>query len=500
MSRARADSIAIIGSGPAGTAFALTLVEAGYDVDIFEKGPTYPYPHAPQFQNELRLWRDSAHEAPADIADLTSTGDYGFPLNRERAVAEGGAGTHWSAIALRMRPSDFRTRTLSGIGEDWAVDYDQLEPWYGRAERMIGVSGTDEDNPFAPPRSTPHPLPAFEFGPQDMQLAARLEAAGIHLHTTPQARTRYAFDDRPACQNFGKCSVCPVGARYSPNHHLARLRATGRCRIHTDTSVRRIITDGAGRATGLLVQHNDEQSPREHPARWIVLAGGALESIRLLLLSTGSRWPDGLGNERGRVGHGLAFHHYWWSDLRFDHDVLAGRFGGYTGQTHQFMDPRERGRHGGIKVEFGSTPNLGGVGRWGEWSEIEPQIMLRRRSLPLVLSAETVADGSRHVTLSRRADRFGDPFAHVHYELVDYDFATFQFAARCTAASPLRQAPATWNSMKTRSVSGRAPTTWVASPWRRTRHRPWSTRTAGWSARRTSTWRDLRSSPARRAP
>jgi choline dehydrogenase-like flavoprotein len=70
------------------------------------------------------------------------------------------------------------------------------------------------------------------------------------------------------------------------------------------------------------------------------------------------------------------------------------------------------------------------VRAWGSWDEVEPQVIARRRSWPIILSAETAADPSRHVTLSSRVDRFGDPFAHVHYDLIEFDHETFSFARR----------------------------------------------------------------------
>jgi choline dehydrogenase-like flavoprotein len=419
----------IVGSGFAATAMALRLAEAGIDVDIFEKGPAYPHPATPLYADLVeRSWRDPGYEAAPDLASLTADGVYRLPLNEERAITTGGCGTHWAGIALRMRPSDFRTRTDFGFGVDWPVQYEELEPYYGTAEQMVGVAGTDADNPYAPRRSTPYPLPQFELGAADLIMAERLRSAGVVLHTTPQARTRHAFDGRPACQNFGVCHVCPIGARYAPNHHLDPLVAAGSCTLHTDTSVRRIITDARGQATGLLVQHADEAEPREVPARWVVIAAGALESARLLLLSTGGSWPEGLGNRTGHLGSGLCFHHCWRNNFSFREDVFAGRFGGFTGQSHQFLDPPERGRHGGIKVEFGIRANAGSVRTWGSWDVVEPQIVSRRRSWPIVLCGESTSSPSRRVTLSHRADRFGDPFAHVHYELLDFDLETFAFA------------------------------------------------------------------------
>ena len=118
-------------------------------------------------------------------------------LNSERVMVVGGTATVWQAVTLRMLPQDFKTRTWYGYGEDWPLVYDDLEPYYCKAEALLGVSGTDADNPFAPRRSSPYPLPAFELSYDDAIFADRLRQHGIVLHTTPQARTRAAYGGRP---------------------------------------------------------------------------------------------------------------------------------------------------------------------------------------------------------------------------------------------------------------------------------------------------------------
>src|SRR4029079_495684 len=100
-----------------------------------------------------------------------------------------------------------------------------------------GVSGTNDDNPYAPPRSGPYPLPHFEMSGDDRFCAEKLKAKGLILHSVPQARTRVNHDGRPACMTFGVCNTCPVGARYSPAHHLMPLVNAGKVTLHLNTSV-----------------------------------------------------------------------------------------------------------------------------------------------------------------------------------------------------------------------------------------------------------------------
>jgi choline dehydrogenase-like flavoprotein len=424
-------TVAIVGSGIVGATIAYLLSNKRHDVAIFEKGPEYPYPHSVQFRERVLYLHDNpVYRLPKDLQDLTLSGNYPYNPDTERAMRVGGSATKWEAVTLRMTPNDFKTRSLYGYGADWPLTYDDLEPYYCRAEALLGVSGTDADNPFAPWRSQPYPLPPFELSYDDVILAERLRKHGLVLHTTPQARTRASYEGRAGCMNFGTCEVCPIGARYSPSYHLVRAVETGLCRIYANTAVRRIVLDGAGRARALVYQPNDARTESEHSARAIIIAAGAIESARLLLLSADNRHPDGLGNTAGDVGKHLMFHHLWRGRLHYEEALYPGRFGGYTGQSYQFLDPPGRGKQGGIKLELTSDAAFDkGVPReLRTGAEIVEFLKPRRHWRRILFHAESVASPQKYVRLSERRDRFGDPYAHIHYESADFDHETYSFA------------------------------------------------------------------------
>lgn len=424
--------VAIVGSGMMGSTLAFELAAAGFEVTVFEKGPDYPYPHRQRFVESVNHdWSNPAFVLDDDLRHMSVSGTYGHDLSRESVMRVGGSGTAWTALATRMTPNDFRTRSLYGLGDDWPIGYDALEPYLCRAEAQIGVSGTDDDNPWAPPRSRPYPLPPFELTDDDALLAGRLAAAGIHMHTTPQARTRRDYDGRQACMNFGECQVCPNGARYSPTLHLQRAIATGRCRLETRTTVRRVVTDASGRARAVLVRPNDGGRDREHAADVVIVATAAFESARLLLLSADARHPDGLGNDGGHVGRHLAFHHIWIGHMHFREKLMPGRVGFWTGQSDQFCDPPTRGRHGGVKLELPSRPSTDHARAAGNAADLDEAMAAfepTARCRQVGLHAESDTGDGKYVTLSRVHDRFGDPVAHVHYDSSDFDRATYAWA------------------------------------------------------------------------
>ena len=430
-------SIAIIGSGIVGTALAYQFVKAGHPVHMFEAGTETPYPHAPQYQREILYSNQFAPptepippKLPDGVQGLTQSGDYGEDLNNERSICVGGQATRWFGIAPRWVPESFKPKTFNGYGIDWPIGYDDLEPYYCRAEDYIGISGSTTDNPFAAWRSKDYPLPPFELSYRDLILQTKLREEGIYVHTTPQARVRADYDGRPACENFGVCETCPIGARYSPNHHLEQALATGLLTLHTRAPVRRIVMQG-NRARALVYNPDYGATSIEHPADLIIVAAGGVESARLLLLSAGTGvYRDGIGNASGQVGRNLGFHHVWWGTLFFREKMMPGRAGPPTAVSHQFSHPPGKRNYGGMSVELFDNAVMNVIDpverkKWRNGKDVIDALrpMLSRRTL--TFNGEPIPGPKKYVDLSGPKDRFGDAFAHAHYELDDFDEATY---------------------------------------------------------------------------
>jgi len=202
-------------------------------------------------------------------------------------------------------------------------------------------------------------------------------------------------------------------------------------------SVRRIVLDKYGRARSLIYQHNDALIESEHSSKVIIVAGGTIESARLLLLSASERYPDGIGSP-GHVGKHLMFHHMRVGHLHYKDYLYPGRFGGITGQSQQFHDPHERGKHGGIHIAFSSDAvnpyhyswNSIRDMKWKRGSQIVKELEPMRHLRNIVLTAESIPSSQKYVTLSEKRDRFGDRYAHVHYEPTEFDYESFHFARK----------------------------------------------------------------------
>lgn len=292
----------VIGAGLGGGAAAATLAEAGKSVLVLEQGE-----------------RLSASDDPRDHSATLSTPVPGLAGRRShrRFLSAGGApwsllgavggGTLvWGMQAWRYHPDDFRMASRYGVPQgsslaDWPIGYEDVEPWYGRAETELGVAGAE--TPYAT-RSTGYPLPAVERGPVGDWLAAGAADRGWSTFAPPLAVNSRPYAGRGACIHCSECIgfTCPTDAKNgSHNTSIPRALATGLCTLVTGAQATRLETDAQGRVTG--VEYVAGRERRRVTARVVVVAGGAIETARLLLLSD-------VGNEHDQVGRHLQGHTY----------------------------------------------------------------------------------------------------------------------------------------------------------------------------------------------
>ena len=307
----------VIGTGPGGAAAALALTEAGHSVLLVEKGRNHLIePHEPfrlmgrysndeiKFSVRHFLGPDPAIE-PRTFRISEADGDRTF-IGEVNSVPStvGGGGVHADGKTPRFREEDFRLLSERGPVDgaalaDWAFGYEDLEPAYAEAERLIGVAGDAGSNPFAAWRSGPFPMPPGAPMYVALRTSEAAERLGLHPYPAPTAANSVPYDGRPACNNCGFCafSGCPIHAKGDPVALLQRVFKSGRAVLQPETFAVRVVFSGA-RATG--VELLDQQGHRwTQPARSVVIAGGAIESARLLLLS---------GIEHPWLGRCLMFH------------------------------------------------------------------------------------------------------------------------------------------------------------------------------------------------
>lgn len=311
----RVDAV-VIGSGAGGGPVAFTLAQAGAEVVVLEKGPRYG---AQDFlHDEISSCRrdqfvpfpsDDPHTLRSGLAERAHATNAGWI---SRCV--GGGTVHMSGFFFRFGPDEFRVderyRTLSGsTAIDWPFSYETLAPFYDRVERELGVSGDVQANPYEPPRQGPLPYPPVHTHPVGQWIDELGPAHGVHPYPVPRAIITRPKEGRGACVYCPLCGSygCEVGAKSSTLvSYLAQAEATGRCAVRSGAMAYQIPMSRSGRALGVRYFQEGE-GPKEIRADVVVVAASAIESARLLLLSTSGRFPRGLGNGSGQVGRNLCF-------------------------------------------------------------------------------------------------------------------------------------------------------------------------------------------------
>ncbi len=243
----------------------------------------------------------------------------------------GGAGEHWSGISYRYTPDSFEllTRTIERYGakrlpeghsiQDWGITYAELEPYYTRAEQMMGISGkagnlqgrlVEGGNIFEGPRSREFPVPPMKTPYLAALFRDAARSLGYHPYPLPAATTSQAYTNpdgisRAGCAYCGYCERfgCMIGAKAQPTNTLLPLVARrGNCEVRTQAWVRRIVTEG-GQARGVTYVNAEGQECFQ-PAGLVFLASWTLNNTRLLLLSSIGRPYDPATGE-GTLGKNL---------------------------------------------------------------------------------------------------------------------------------------------------------------------------------------------------
>lgn len=296
--------IIIIGTGAGGGTIAKALANSGRRVLVLERGDFLP--------RERENWDERAVFAEKRyLARETWYDKDDQPFEPYTHYWVGGNTKVYGAALLRLRPSDFeRVEHFGGVSPAWPIRYDELEPYYTRAESLYSVHGDRGSDPCEPRASAPFPHPALEPEPRIRELYDDLTAIGcrpfpaplgVRLHTSDRAAPAYrfsAFDGYPDLTEV-KADAHVCGIRPA----LERENVT----LLTRAYVESLTTDRTGRSvTHAVVRRDGERL--EFRADIVVLAAGAINSAALLLRSASDHHPHGLANSSGLVGRNYMCH------------------------------------------------------------------------------------------------------------------------------------------------------------------------------------------------
>lgn len=337
--------VVIVGSGAGGGQSAYTLTLAGLKCVMLEAGRSYDVAgETPMFNqpNQAPLMGVATPDKPYGFHDATIGGGWEVPgepytnapsqpheqFKWWRPRMMGGRTNHWGRISLRNGPYDWKPRTRDGLGFDWPISYDEMEPYYTRVEMLIGVFGSNEglentpDSPpgvlLPPPKGRAAELLAQKHGRKlgipicsihRAVLTTHLDYKNIPAKLHPgnpwaQRLCAQAMANRSACFWATPCGRgCNVGANYqSTTVHLPPALESGNLDIIPLAHVREVLVNKAGRATGVAFVDKTTGKEARVKGKAVVLAAGSCESVRILLNSRSNAFRDGLANSSGKVG------------------------------------------------------------------------------------------------------------------------------------------------------------------------------------------------------
>lgn len=353
--------VCIIGAGASGSAAAKVLTESGVNVVALEKGP-WRTPESfggDELANAHRynLWPDPILNPRTfrSAEEQDPTVELFCPVPQ----MVGGGTVHWTGWVPRMPEDDFRQHTLHGdvAGAslaDWPIGYEDLEPYYDRVEWSLGVSGDAGANKYEAPRSRDYPVPPMPSTRYADKFHQGCAALGYNSFPTPTAMLSKPHNGRPASVQsaFVQQHGDPTGTKSTPlTTFIPDAMATGKLDLRPNSYVHEITVDETGSAKGILYQDADGDFV-EQEADVVMLACGAIESARLLLLSKSNRFPNGLANGSDMVGRNLTLHEYSAAIGTFEEPMYGWAGGGYiSGSTFEFYRSGEdNGFVGGCHV------------------------------------------------------------------------------------------------------------------------------------------------------
>lgn len=472
--------VAIVGGGWTGLTMAKELTGAtGLSVVVLERG-------IPRKLADYSLGMDELDYAirmrmMQSIADETITHRH---TSRDRAApvrqygsflpgsGVGGAGEHWNGAAWRFLPDQFILRThlkeKHGAAklpedlavEDWGVTYEDLEPYYWRAELMMGISGkagnlngkiVEGGNPFEGPRQHEYPLPPLRHSYLSMRYEEGAKKLGLHPYPQPAANLSAAYKNpdgvsRAGCAYCGYCERfgCMVGAKSQPTNTLMPvLQHRKNFELRANSWVRRIVHKD-GKATGVqyTAANGDEFF---QPASLVIVSTFTLNNTRLLLLS-GIGTPYDPATRKGTLGRNLTHQIENTTRLYFDQHLnsfmgtgsLAMRVSDFDGD-HGLKGDEGILRFGMLSCQtsgsrpiatFDAFPRDETRKTWGsDWKAAA--LKWRDRNATISLSAEHLSYRQNYMDLDPTyKDKFGDPLLRFTLDFTEHEHKQHDFAAQ----------------------------------------------------------------------
>jgi choline dehydrogenase-like flavoprotein len=293
--------IIIIGTGAGGGTMAHALSDSSARILILERGDFVPQEQ--ENWDPEAVWKHLRYRAKEQWVD-----ERGREFTPYTHYGVGGNTKFWGCVLYRLRREDFEAvQHVDGVSPAWPIDYDTLEPYYERAERLYHVRGEDGMDPTEPPRG-PFPHAAVPHQPQMAAIVEKLREQGLHPSPLPLGLMRVGEDEGCILCNTCNSFVCKLHAKSESDVCCVRPAIKrSNVTLWTNATAKRLLTDPCGRrVTAVEVDRAGEVIRVEAPI--VVVSCGAVNSAALLLRSKTDKHPNGLANSSGLVGRRYMAH------------------------------------------------------------------------------------------------------------------------------------------------------------------------------------------------
>jgi choline dehydrogenase-like flavoprotein len=427
------EEVVIIGSGAAGGMAAWNLTRKGVNVTMLDAGTRFKrsefWTHVKPWEWQQRL--EAGQKPPAIVIDPLEQ-PYITPLDQSFALTRvwgrGGKTNIWGRVSLRYADLDFAGPEQDGWEIAWPIRYTDVAPYYDRVDQLIGVCGGDDDSDSLPGSRYFLPPPPLRCGEHMIKRAAK--KVGIDTVAIRRAVLTQDHNGHTKCHYCGACGTgCDVGAFFNSSDYLLEPAfKTGRLKIVDNAVVARILVDDQGLASG--VQYFDRYTKEEHRlhAKRVIVAASCVDSTRILLNSTSTYYPNGIGNSSDVIGRYLS------EQIRFTMLGFAPELLGTPtqnddgiGGAHMYMprfnhrDGRKRDYLRGFGCQFWYTGAQTDV----SWAKTIPGFGLDfkkavKQRYPAVLALHPFGEAipkaeNRITTKGSPLDSYGIPIARIAY-------------------------------------------------------------------------------------
>ena len=297
--------VIIIGTGAGGGTLARHLAPSGKRILLLERGDWLP--REPSNWLAQDVFVDNKYISPDTWYD-----ENGKPFQPQVHYFVGGATKLYGAALYRLRPQDFGELSHhDGSSPAWPITYDELEPYYTKAEHLYEVHGAHGEDPTEGPASAQYPFPAVSHEPRIQQLHDDLEAAGYHpFHAPCGIRLNEANMPYTVCVRCQNCDGFPCAVHGKSDAEVLGVRPAlehSNVTLLTNARAVKLETNEAGTAVTEVVVEHDGATER-YSADIVAVACGAANTAALLLSSANDKHPNGLANGSDQVGRNYMFH------------------------------------------------------------------------------------------------------------------------------------------------------------------------------------------------